>query len=241
MFDTSQVRTRSRGLRLLPISVALHSAAVVLAISASIASVEFPETAPKQTEIYTPVVAPAVPPLPLGRPAPAPKPAPRQVDNVPAPAPVHAPETAPTDIAPIEATTSSGAGTGTDVTGPIGHPDGKPWGIDVGQQPGGTGTAPVADGPLHPGGDVLPARVLRRVEPRYPAIMVQAKKSAVVTVRCVIGRDGKARNPEIILSSFPPFNEAVLDAVQKWTFAPGTMNGDPVDTWFELTVSFQVR
>ncbi|HVS30574.1 MAG TPA: TonB family protein [Thermoanaerobaculia bacterium] len=243
MFDTSLVRPRSRGLGFLPVSLVLHSAVVVAAIAASIATVDFPRTAPDQLDVYTPVVTPAMPPLPLGRPAP-PKPAQTVAAPVSPPAQVLAP-LPETDGAPVSSPAPAvEAAGGTDAgAGPIGDPDGDPWGIDAGQAPGGTGigtgTAPA--GPLFPGGNVTSARVLRRVEPRYPAMMVQARISAVVTVRCVIGRDGRVRDPEIIRSSYPPFNDAVRDAVQKWSFAPGTLNGDPVDTWFELTVSFKVR
>jgi hypothetical protein len=33
----------------------------------------------------------------------------------------------------------------------------------------------------------------------------------------------------------------VLDALQQWTFAPGTLHGQPVDTYFELTITFTTR
>ena len=132
----------------------------------------------------------------------------------------------------------SGGETGTGEPGG-GHPLGMPSGI--GNDPGvGVGT-PGQSGPHIPGGEVRAAKVLRRVEPRYPSALVPARKTAVVTVRCVIDRNGRIRDPQVITSSWAPFNQSVLDAVQQWTFAPGTLRGEPVDTWFELTVRFEVR
>ena len=245
MFDTSLVRAHAidapRRFSLLTISVALHSAVVISAIAASVVSIDFPKTAPDQTEIYTPVMMPSPPPLPLGQPAvQLPKPAamPVPVQRV---TEVTAPQTIPETIAETPIQGPAGTGESTN-TGPIGVPDGSPIGIDVGQRTSGTGTEPVFEGPRVPGGEVRPARVLSRVEPRYPQSMINVRiRTAVVAIRCVIDREGKIRNPEITASSYPPFNESVLDAIRQWTFAPGSMRGQPIDTWFELKVTFNVR
>jgi hypothetical protein len=37
------------------------------------------------------------------------------------------------------------------------------------------------------------------------------------------------------------FNQPVIDALRQWTFAPGTLHGSPVDTYFELTITFTPR
>jgi protein TonB len=133
-----------------------------------------------------------------------------------------------------------GSAEGTTGEGPFGDPNGIDGGIDVGQPATGKGPA-IPDMTYRPGGEVRPARVVRRVEPRYPQVMVHARMAAVVTVSCIVGKDGSIREPTIIKSSYPPFNAAVLDALKQWTFTPGTMRGQPVDTWFELTVSFNLR
>jgi protein TonB len=118
----------------------------------------------------------------------------------------------------------------------------------IGGTPGGTGDSlepglPADNGvPLHPGGEIREAKVLQRVEPVYPRAFLNARlQNVVVTVRCVIDRNGRPRDAEILRSSYPPFNTAVLDALEKWTFTPGTRRGQPVDTWFELTVRFNMR
>ena len=62
-----------------------------------------------------------------------------------------------------------------------------------------------------------------------------------VIVECIIDKTGHIRDARVIKSSFTPFEQPALDAVQQWVFSPGTLRGQPVDTIFDLTVAFQVR
>ena len=71
--------------------------------------------------------------------------------------------------------------------------------------------------------------------------MIRATRVATVIVLCVVDKEGRIRDPKIVMSSYPPFNQSVLDALQQWTFAPGSYRGQPVDTYFELKVKFEVR
>ena len=253
MFDTSIVRARAATspyrATLLTASLAIHSAAVLAAITLSIASTRFPSEAPDQMAVYTPTLFPVAPPPPLGvqRQAPPqqaepPKPQPQQVVTPPQQqtAPPEIPAETPTVDVPV---TGGGETATTDQgTGPIGVPWGDRNGVDVGQEfgtQGGTGTQEI---PFTPGsGGVTSARVLSRVQPQFPQSMVRAVRMATVVVHCVIDKEGKIRDPKIVVSSFPPLNQAVLEALYQWTFAPGMRNGRPVDTYFELKVNFQVR
>jgi len=117
---------------------------------------------------------------------------------------------------PVTAETSGGD------HGPIGSPLGVPGGAGNNEASAGPATA---SGPYTPGGAVTQARVLTRVEPRFPAAFAHSVRSAIVVVRCVIGQDGAIRDPEIVTSSFPPFNDAVLTALRQWKFAPGVEPG----------------
>ena len=40
---------------------------------------------------------------------------------------------------------------------------------------------------------------------------------------------------------FPDRSPDQTDAVERWTFAPGTLRGQSVETYFELTVTFKSR
>ena len=45
----------------------------------------------------------------------------------------------------------------------------------------------------------------------------------------------------MVRSSFAAFEQPALDAIHQWQFAPGSLNGAPVNVQFDLTVTFQVR
>ena len=40
---------------------------------------------------------------------------------------------------------------------------------------------------------------------------------------------------------FPPLDQAAVDAVKRWKFKPATLNGKPVDVYYNLTVNFRLQ
>ena len=246
MFDTSVVRDHaiagSRRATFL-VSIFIHSFAAVAAVVLTVASTQLPVDPPRQLALYRSQFLPVTPPPPLGHPATRPQQ--QHEQTMPRPRAVVAlPLTAPLTIADqtsIAADPGPGSGPATTETatgdnGPIGSPNSVPGGVGDNEQSIGTG-----NGPYTPGGEVTSAHVVSRVEPRFPPAFAHSVREAIVVVRCVIGQDGSIHDLEIVRSSFPPFNDAVLSALRQWKFAPGMMHGQAVDTWFELTVNFHVR
>ncbi|HEX8152726.1 MAG TPA: TonB family protein [Thermoanaerobaculia bacterium] len=253
MFETSVVRAQAavapRRVGLLTASFAVHSCAIVAVVVASITSVEFPPDAPRQSEIFR-LSAPVSLPPKLGTPdGGGPKPQPKPAVTAPkpdAPRELTAPREIPAEIVPAEASTTNtstdaGPAEGSGNPGAKGSPDGVEGGFEESSGPGiiqGEGSEQPKDVIYHVGAEVSAPRVLRRVDPVYPQIFIRAGVSATVTIRFIIGKQGEVRDAQIIRSSHPPFNQSVLDAVARWEFAPGTMRGTPVDTYYELTVKF---
>lgn len=252
MFETSVVQARAlaaqRRVGLASVSIAAHAAVIVGAIALSVAAVDFPTSVPRQMTAFN-----VSPPPPLGTPdggrPSQPKPAQPQPKPAVTPpvtqitAPRDGPPTPTVDAAPSNTTTPGDDGPiGTD-PGPFGRLDGKPGATGPMDQPPVVNASPEPTITIHqPGvGDVKRAHVLRRVDPIYPNMMRTMRMSATVRIHCVIGSDGRIRDPQIVVSSYPPFNNAVLQALDQWTFAPGTMRGQPVDTYFDLTVTFTVK
>ncbi len=94
-----------------------------------------------------------------------------------------------------------------------------------------------------PGGEVRPPVVKRRVEPQIPrsawAKVDRHGGGAKVIIESVIGKTGCVRSIRLIgQSPVPEVNRAVLFAVSKWQFAPGMLNGEPVNVVFSLTTTF---
>lgn len=263
MFETSVVKSQAavapRSTGFLAMSLGVHSGVIVAIVALSIAGVEFPSNAPDQFGRLQLVEPVSLPPA-LGRPDGGAKPAAAVPPKAQAERPVVptqpvAPSTVPDSITAESSTVSTttadpiagGDGTGTQ-EGPLGQETGSKDGVGAADPSSniGIGTGPavpvVEDSTIYRvGADVTAARVLQRVLPVYPRIMIETRMGATVSVKCIVDRHGRVRDVEIVRSSFPPFNDAVIAALHKWTFSPGTLRGTPVDTYFELTARFAVQ
>jgi protein TonB len=249
MFETSVVRehvqqARSR-VSLLTISFLAHTAVIIGVVAASIASVEFPTHAPDEFRLAPPTFVFRIPP-PLGNPNGGARPQPPAQPRAAAPPPTEqvAPQTIPETVEPVASAAVDGPGAGTPgtVAGPLGVPWGEPDSIGELDAPPLSGPATPVEEPVYTiGGDVKAPRLLRRVDPPYPTILIRTRMRATVVVRCIIDRNGRVRDPEIISGSLPPFNEAVISAVQQWRFTPGSLRGQAVETYLDLTVNFAVK
>jgi protein TonB len=253
MFETSVVQARAKAAARRPLlfsmSIGAHAAALVAAVTMSIAGVTLPANAPNQLRI--PVIA-SLPPM-LGdggtpKRAPAATPPAQQPKRQTAPATPAAPNLVPDtvpQVASAQTSTATGigpaTGSGTD-TGPIGTP-GVPWGSRVGvvtDGPPATAEAPEAK-IYQVAGDVKAPVVLSRVTPKYPEMARRARLNGFVVLECIIDENGRIRDARVLRSSFLAFEQPALDAIQKWEFAPGTLGGKPVNVQFDLTVNFHVN
>lgn len=94
--------------------------------------------------------------------------------------------------------------------------------------------------PLRVGGDVKAPVVINRVEPMYPEEARKARITGIVIVEATIDRNGVVKNATVLKPLPFGLDQAALDAVRQWTFKPGTLNGEPVDVFFNLTINFKL-
>lgn len=249
MFETSMVLAAKgptgRRIGLLTASLTAHTALVIGAIVLSVASTEFPQEAPGESTVYRPVAAPPLLGTPGGgappRQAVTPPPPPRQQPAPPSP--ITAPPAVPNDVPEAEGppgapgTTPSGEGLNE---GPIGVPGGDPHGAGDLQTPPSVVQAPPAERIYEVGSGVTPPVAIHKVQPPYPPSMVRIGMPATVVVRCVIDRNGRVRDPQVVVPAMQPFNEEVVRAVRQWRFRPGSLNGQAVEVYLELKVHFSV-
>jgi periplasmic protein TonB len=247
MFETSVIQARAQvaGGRysLLTISLFAHSAVILGVIAFSIASVEFPVTAPDAYE-NAPAFRSVIVPPPLGRPD-----APQQAQvqrQAPVPArPVQdaAPSAVPDEVIPVQAATNvAGDATGP-ATGPgtIGVPEGVDGSVgDLNNIPI-VASAPPVEEKIYQPHEVKAPVLLRKIDPVYPNAFVRAAIQATVVVRCIIDKDGQVHSPEIVHSGMKPFDDAVIAAVQQWRYTPASLRGVAVDSYLDVTVRFTVR
>lgn len=253
MFETAVVRAQAESPQkkagLFTASIVIHAAVIL----GSVASVDFPHTSPDEHGQAPLLISVQIPP-PLGTPegngrpvAPKPVPAGKPVVVTPSNE-TTAPAIVPESVTPFEGepSTSSGEaeepGTGDDPgTGPLG----QPWGVegspgDPNAPPFGEGGTGTVEERIYQPHEVKAPVLAYKVEPRYPQSLIRTGREATVVVRCIIDRDGRVRDVELIKADLPPFNAEVLRAVSQWRFTPGSVQGTAVNSYLNLTVTFRV-
>ena len=94
------------------------------------------------------------------------------------------------------------------------------------------------------GGDIVAPKALRRVEPQFPESTRKAmgsNRNVLIQLESVITKEGCVRSLRPVQQSpFPELNGAALMALSQWTFAPGKLDGKPVDVQFSLTINFTI-
>ena len=92
-------------------------------------------------------------------------------------------------------------------------------------------------------GKITAPKVLKRAEPYFPESTRRSMgsgRNVLIIVESVISKTGCIRSLRMITQSpFPELNAAALMALSKWKFAPGQLDGKPVDVIFHLTINFK--
>jgi periplasmic protein TonB len=257
MFETSVVRAQAAAARgrfsLLTVSITAHSLVILGAIAASIASTEFPMNAPDEFAQAPTFASVRIPP-PLGdpnggarreaRPAQQPQqnpaPVPPQPNQITAPSPDS--ETRVVEEVPSAGGDAEGPGIpGATSTAPLGVAWGTEGGLGDLDAPPGPVTNTQPEEKIYEVHEVKAPVLLHKVAPDYPDFLRRTRVPATVIVRCIIDKNGHVRDPQVIVGALPPFNAAVLNAVQKWRYTPGSRNGVAVETYLNVTVTFHVK
>jgi protein TonB len=218
--------------RSLPVSIAVHLAAVVLVFVVPLAA---------------PIAVLSVPasPLPPFMKASAipPPPAPPQATShrvAPSAASRAAPTVAPAAIVPeIEHAIVPPAI--ADPFGVVGAP------VDT----GGLGVAakpiemppsppPHPARPVHAGELLVAPRKVVDVRPVYPEIARSARVEGTVILEAVLDRRGRVSQLRVTKSS-PLLDQAAVDAVRQWQYSPTTLHGKSVEVLMTITVTFTLQ
>jgi len=95
--------------------------------------------------------------------------------------------------------------------------------------------------PYRVGGDVKAPVAITRVEPTYTEIARKARIEGIVIIEAVIDRDGNVTEARILKPLAMGLSDQAIEAVRKWKFKPGTLNGQPVPVYYNLTVNFRLQ
>lgn len=204
------------------------SLAAALALSAAMVSglvMSSPAVKGSVDKIFKVIQIPIDPPPPVD-------PAPKQKPSV-----LQKTQPAPK---PVDATTSPIPATSDDFATPI-----TTGTID------GVGTMPIETilppPPLPPAPPVLreaavDPRYAAALQPDYPAGERRAGNEGKVTVRVLIGTDGRVHQVERVSAASDAFFTATQrQAMSKWRFTPATRDGVPIESWRTMTVRFEME
>lgn len=122
------------------------------------------------------------------------------------------------------------------VGGTLGGQLGGELGGQLGGQIGGTG-----DRPVRVGGNVKAPIAVKRVDPVYTEVARRSRTQGIVIIEAVIDRQGNVTEARVLKPLGMGLDAAALHAVRQWKFRPGTLNGQPVPVYYNLTVNFRIE
>jgi periplasmic protein TonB len=208
-----------------PLSLAAHVAVIVPVVLVPLLATDVLPL-PREYNVF--LVDPPTPPDP-------PPPVARRVENMDPTNPNVAPTEPPPEIVPekdlggferdISTTPGAGVVDSALVTSLVEPPSPPP--------------APPKE-PLRVGGVIRPPERLRNVVPVYPPIAQSARVQGTIILEALIGADGKVQNVRV-MRSVPLLDQAAIDAVRQWEYAPTLLNGIPVPVLMTVTVDFRLN
>lgn len=97
------------------------------------------------------------------------------------------------------------------------------------------------EGPIHVGGDVAAPNKISAPQPQYTEIARKARIQGVVIVQAIINKQGNVTDVKVLKGLPMGLDQAAVEAIRKWKFEPATLNGKPVDVYYNLTVNFTLQ
>lgn len=219
--------------RSLPVSIAVHLAALVLLFIIPLAAEVVLPLPPSRLPPY--VKAVAVPPPPAPPPAAV---APARLRTLPTSplVPVTAPPAILPEVAPPVAPSA--------ITDPFGMP-GPPvdtGGIGVRADPidAMPRPAPPPAGPVRAGDLLVAPKKIVDARPTYPEIARILRVQGTVVLEAVLDRAGRVSQVRVA-RSVPLLDQAAIDAVRQWRYTPTVLHGQPVEVLMTITMTFQLQ
>jgi periplasmic protein TonB len=108
--------------------------------------------------------------------------------------------------------------------------------IDTRAQPRAPEVAPQENKRIHES-HIDPALLIRRIQPVFPPLALQTRRSGKVELHALIGTDGSVQELQVV-SGDPLFVNSALQAVRQWRYRPTYLNGQPVEIDTFITVIY---
>lgn len=90
-------------------------------------------------------------------------------------------------------------------------------------------------------GAVIHPQYRSNLQPEYPPGLIRQEIEGSVTLRVLVGTDGRVKAIEPVRFDDEDFLKVTrVQALRKWRFLPATRDGVAVESWREMTVRFQI-
>jgi len=102
---------------------------------------------------------------------------------------------------------------------------------------------PIVVAPIKPvrvGGAIQEPRIVKLVQPVYPALAARARVTGMVVLEAVVTEAGTVDEIKVI-SGHPLLVEAAIACVRQWLYEPTLLNGVPVPVILTAKVSFNFK
>jgi len=89
-------------------------------------------------------------------------------------------------------------------------------------------------------GDVTAPRKVNAVSPQYTEVARKERIQGMVILQAVITKEGIVGDIEVHKGLPYGLTETAIEALKQWTFEPATLDGEPVDVYYNLTFNFRL-
>lgn len=90
-------------------------------------------------------------------------------------------------------------------------------------------------------GEIKPPRLIKKVEPEYPAEASRKRIEGLVILEATTDKEGNVSDVRVLKSKDPLLDQAAMDALRKWKYEPFYINGEPKGLVFTVTVRFKLK
>jgi TonB family protein len=94
--------------------------------------------------------------------------------------------------------------------------------------------------PIKVGGELMETKLIRRVEPVYPALAMRARVQGKIILKVTVDEEGNVTEAKVT-DGHPLLNEASVNAVKQWKYSPTLLNGKPVPVTATVSVIFNLK
>lgn len=96
-------------------------------------------------------------------------------------------------------------------------------------------------GPIAPG-QLVPPKKINAPHPGYTSAAQRARIQGVVILQVKVGTDGRSKVEKVLKELPHGLTERTVETVEReWRWQPGTLDGKPIETYYNVTINFRLR